>query len=420
MNFKRKKYIVLLLCVLVLIMGMSACGKSKNSSENTYAIIIHINYEESSGFNYKDDAKLFVDNIEIADVPYGSEDNYEVKLTEGTHTIYLKRNALFRKNSTNSIEINVSKDNTYISITAKENAISGLRISEDPSSEPVTSYTLPSDTPYEPASAKPAEEDNAVEDFFNSFLEDWNKTDVPSDIANHAFDLALRLYIQQYFIPAVNPYASYDNIIKNDDALNWEPVELVESPYNDGFYFGTMDLNFYPDMVEIGMAYSTTETFEFNYNPDTSYVTIYGRSWSISRNLLDTDYTDDPNHVALNMTNLPTDVIFDVAEASCLYFIKDIVLPDVGMSNLDEFYSSGCTYEYDREGSSGIKIIQIGDISYSLSMSIYVNATTEKLNVMDKSPVYYEDVTIYFDAENVGKADQALTAFYFSWLDDGM
>ncbi len=165
------------------------------------------------------------------------------------------------------------------------------------------------------------------------------------------------------------------------------------------------------------MAYSTTETFEFNYNPDTSYVTIYGKSWNTSRNLLDTEHTDDPNHMTLNMTNLPTDVIFDVAEASCLYFIEDIVLPDVGMSSLDEFSSNGCTYEYDREGNSGIKIIQIGDISYSLSMGVYVDATTEDFYIAGERPVYYEDVTVYFDAENVGETDQALTAFYFSWRD---
>ena len=181
-----------------------------------------------------------------------------------------------------------------------------------------------------------------------------------------------------------------------------------------------MYLSFNADLKGTGWYHETTESFEFNYDPDTSYVRIYGQSWSVARKLLETDYTNDPNHVTLNMTDLPTNVIFDVAEASCLYFIEDIVLPDVGMSSLDEFRKCGCTYEYDREGFNGIKVIQIGDISYSLSMSIYVDAETEEFYFPgdDERPVYYEDVTVYFDAENVGEADQALTAFYFSWLND--
>ena len=293
-------------------------------------------------------------------------------------------------------------------------------LSDNNSTEPTTSdYVLPTDAPYVPASAEPAEEDNAVEDFFNSFLESWNETDVPSDIANHAFDLAIRLYIQQYYIPSFMPYTSYENIM-NGGFFEWEPIELVESEYNSDFYCGTMYLSFNAELEGAGLDYETTETFEFNYNPDTSYVTIYGKSWNTSRNLLDTDYTDDPNHMTLNMTNLPADIIFDVAEASCLYFIEDIVLPDVEISSLDEFNSSGCTYEYYREGRNGIKIIQIGDISYSLSMGVYVDAATEEFYVMGEQPVYYEDVTVYFDAENVGEADQVLTAFYFSWLDEGM
>lgn len=282
---------------------------------------------------------------------------------------------------------------------------------------------IPSDTPYVPSSTKPSEENNTAEGFFDSFFEDWNETNIPSDIADHAFDLAIRLYIQQYYIPALMPYTSYENII-NSGLFEWEPVELVDSEYNPGFYCATMYLSFNADLKGTGWYHETTESFEFNYDPDTSYVRIYGQSWSVARKLLETDYTNDPNHVTLNMTDLPTDVIFDVAEASCLYFIEDIVLPDVGMSSLDEFRKCGCTYEYDREGFNGIKVIQIGDISYSLSMSMCVNAeaATETEVVVPLGEgnrhIYYEDVTVYFDAENVGEADQALTAFYFSWLND--
>ena len=53
----------------------------------------------------------------------------------------------------------------------------------------------------------------------------------------------------------------------------------------------------------------------------------------------------------------------------------------------------------------------------TLSMGVYVDATTEDFYIAGERPVYYEDVTVYFDAENVGETDQALTAFYFSWRD---
>lgn len=91
MKFKKNRYIIFLLCSLWIILVIASCSANKSSVGTTYTVIIHINYEESTGLNYRDDAKLYVDDIEVGDVPYGSDHNYEVTLTEGTHTIYLKK-----------------------------------------------------------------------------------------------------------------------------------------------------------------------------------------------------------------------------------------------------------------------------------------------------------------------------------------
>ena len=323
---------------------------------------------------------------------------------------------MFRRNNTNSIEVDISEENTYISITAKEGAVLGLRISEDDSFERTTTNSLPVDSSN--ISENSEEDNNTSTNLFDRiFAEDWNQTDVPRDIANHAFELAIKQYIEQYYIPAISPYTSYEYIMENN-FLVWEPIELVESARNPGYYVATMDLWFNPELEEVGYDFRATENFEYRYDYDTGYVSIFGKSWDVFWGLLDRDFTDDPNHMTLNMTNLPTDVIFDVATMSCLCFIEDIVLPDVGMASLDEFNSNGCTWEYEIEGPNGIRIIQIGDISYSLSMWVYVDACTEEFYVMGEEPIYYEDVTIYFEAENVGQADQSLTALYFSWSSD--
>ena len=90
---------------------------------------IYINYEESTGLNYSDDAYVYLDNIEIGLVKNGESVVFTGTLDEGTHQLYLKRKATIRKYATNKIKFDVSKGNTVFSITAKENSISGLKIS---------------------------------------------------------------------------------------------------------------------------------------------------------------------------------------------------------------------------------------------------------------------------------------------------
>ena len=394
-------------------LGLTSCGDNSNPTGNTYTVIIHVNYKESLGFNYRDDAKLYVDDIEIGDVPYGSDSNYELTLTEGTHTIYLKRDALFRKYNTNLIEVDVLEENTYISIIAQENAISGLRIYEDSSSKETTTISPPANSSNMSENSESIDDNDTSNSIFDSFAEGWNRTDVPSDIANHAFELAIKLYIQQYYIPEIMPHTSYEYIMEND-ILVWEPIELVESAQNPGYYNGTMNLWFNPNLEEVGWDFKTTENFEYSYDLNTSYITIFSKSWETSWNLFDADATNDPNHMTLNMTPLPSNVIFDVAEASCLYYIENIVLPNEEMSSFDEFISKGCAYEYDREGYSGIRVIQIGDISYSLTMGVYVDATIEEERRLGFSSIYYDEITMFFEVENIGKENQSLTGLYFS------
>lgn len=120
-----------ILCVLLIFVGITGCDLSESEDKESYPVTIHIKYKESSGLNYRDDAILYVDGNEISEVSYASEDDYEAFLTEGEHEIYLKRDALFRKGSTNKIVMDVSEDNTSISIIAEENTISGLTIEEE-------------------------------------------------------------------------------------------------------------------------------------------------------------------------------------------------------------------------------------------------------------------------------------------------
>lgn len=101
--------------------------------ETMYKVIIRVTYERSEGFNYRDDAKLFLDGEEIANVEYASDEEYYVTLTSGEHEIYLRRDATFRKHKTNKIMINVTSEDTYIPLIAKEDSVKGLQIELDTS-----------------------------------------------------------------------------------------------------------------------------------------------------------------------------------------------------------------------------------------------------------------------------------------------
>ncbi|MGN0735338.1 MAG: hypothetical protein ACI4LP_05895 [Anaerovoracaceae bacterium] len=134
-----KNVLTLALIILMAATVFAGCGNNDLEKES-YVVTIHIKYEESSGLNYRDDAKLFIDDKEIADVEYASETDYTVNLTNGEHEIYLKRDTLLRKNSTNKITVDVDENNKFISIIAKENAISGLKIELSDATQSVDNY----------------------------------------------------------------------------------------------------------------------------------------------------------------------------------------------------------------------------------------------------------------------------------------
>ena len=98
---------------------------------NVHNVEIYVNYVESTGLNYSDDAYVFLDDSEIGLVKNGESVVFTGSLEEGTHQIYLKRKSTIRKYNTNKIKFDVSKENTVFSITAKENSVSGLKISID-------------------------------------------------------------------------------------------------------------------------------------------------------------------------------------------------------------------------------------------------------------------------------------------------
>ena len=223
------------------------------------------------------------------------------------------------------------------------------------------------------------------------------------------------LYIQQYYIPTVDRGASYESVVK-DGALVCTSAELVESEYSADCYSGTMGVSFNPQLKGTGLEYDTTLHFDFYYDPNTGYVTFISKSWVIG-DLMDYSYTDDPEHMTLNMTAMTPDTIFDLAKVSSEYYIESVVLPSAGLSSLDEFFGKGCSYEYDREGRSGIRVVQIGDIAYSLTMGLYVDAraAAESTVVPMGEYTYFDEITVYFYAENIGEADQSITPFYFGW-----
>ena len=94
---------------------------------NQYNVDIHINYIESTGLNYSDDAYVYLDDEEIGVIENGSKSVFNGSLEEGKHHIHLKRKTSIRKYNTNKVEFDVSSDRSVF-ITAEENSISGLRI----------------------------------------------------------------------------------------------------------------------------------------------------------------------------------------------------------------------------------------------------------------------------------------------------
>lgn len=116
------------LVVIGLLGSVFSDDSDGEKSQSVYNVNFHILYEEATGLNYRDDLKLYIDDNEIGEVEYGSEIDYEVELKEGEHEIYLRRDATLRKSKSNVETVDVSENNTYIKVIAREDTIKGLVI----------------------------------------------------------------------------------------------------------------------------------------------------------------------------------------------------------------------------------------------------------------------------------------------------
>ncbi len=127
---KYKKAIIPIVIVFVAILILSKCGKNNDNSEDTILVTISINYEKVKG-SYNDDAKIYVDGKEMGTINVQSSKEFDVYLTEGTHSIKAVSDTKLRKDKSNKVKFIVSEKDSMFSFNMKQGLFSGLKISKN-------------------------------------------------------------------------------------------------------------------------------------------------------------------------------------------------------------------------------------------------------------------------------------------------
>ena len=109
--------------------GISIAETSTVEDEKDYVLVtIFVDYKESTGLNFSDDVIVYCDGIALGRMRNGTDDHYEFMAWEGELEFYLQKDTILRKDKTNKIKLDVTKENRTFYIEAKENSITGLRI----------------------------------------------------------------------------------------------------------------------------------------------------------------------------------------------------------------------------------------------------------------------------------------------------
>ncbi|WP_029324723.1 SH3 domain-containing protein [Butyrivibrio sp. AE3004] len=114
--------IFIFICMTVTGFGLFT---KKEPEMTTTTVSIKIDYEKAA-FAYNDKVKIYVDGNNIGKMNAGNDKQFDISLVEGTHKIWAKRDALFRKYNTNKVEFSTNKTTIYFTLV--EDPIVGLKM----------------------------------------------------------------------------------------------------------------------------------------------------------------------------------------------------------------------------------------------------------------------------------------------------
>ena len=121
---KIAKRVVLCAVICTFILLLCSCGGS--GQKRTVVIVIDYPKIDVSAL-YDDDVIVYVDKIEIGEVKFGDMGFFEVELTDGSHKIYVKNDALIRKYKSKKVKLSVSEKTDYFELEVKAGNWKGLK-----------------------------------------------------------------------------------------------------------------------------------------------------------------------------------------------------------------------------------------------------------------------------------------------------
>ncbi len=142
-----KKKLSFFIVLIVVIFCLCSCNEGEGSAKQSESIWINtaetsttedekdcvlvtifVDYKESTGLNFSDDVIVYCDGVALGRMRNGTEEHYEFMAWEGELEFYLQKDTILRKDKTNKIELEVTKEDRTFYIEAKENAVTGLKI----------------------------------------------------------------------------------------------------------------------------------------------------------------------------------------------------------------------------------------------------------------------------------------------------
>ena len=126
------KRLILALVMVIIIVGITACGSESDDLEEAVDVELIFSYEEQSGLNYNNDAIVLIDGEEIGKVEYGTDEIIFVQtLSDGKHTVQLQENGVIRKYKSNKVKIEVDENSTDFSFSVSQGPIRSMTLSLD-------------------------------------------------------------------------------------------------------------------------------------------------------------------------------------------------------------------------------------------------------------------------------------------------